>query len=272
MASQSGPDPLLTADDPAPVIILNPAASSPFLLTGDHAGIAIPRALGRLGVSEADLARHIACDLGIRALGERLSAMLDAVFVHQHYSRLVVDCNRAPQSPGAMPTESDGTAIPANRDLSPADAAVRIAEIHTPYQLAIAAEIDRRAAIGQPTIFVALHSFTPVMAGVVRPWDVGILHDRGDTAFARATLAALMQQGGFVAADNEPYHMDDTDFSVPHHAYTKRLPYVEVEFSQDHLATPAGIALWADRLAHALGDAAQGLRSTPSSGVFGATP
>lgn len=272
MAYQGNPDPLLTPGDGPPVAILNPAASSPFLLTGDHAGIAIPRALGRLGVSEADLARHIACDIGIGALGERLSAMLDAMFVHQHYSRLVIDCNRAPHAPDAMPPVSDGTAIPANHGLSRADADARVAAIHAPYHAAIAAEIERRITIGQPTILVALHSFTPAMAGVARPLDIGILHDGGDPAFARETLAALLAGGGFVAADNQPYHMDDTDFSVPHHAYGRRLPYVEVEFRQDHLAAPGGIGLWADRFARALRRAAQGLRSTASSGLSGVTP
>ena len=244
---------LLTADDPTPVVVLNPAAPSPFLLTGDHAGIAIPKSLDRLGLSDADLARHIACDIGVAAIGRLLAEQLDAVFIHQAYSRLVIDCNRDPAAPDAMPAVSDGTAIPGNIALSgDDDRATRVAAIHAPYHAAIAAEIARREALGQPTIFVALHSFTPVMAGVARPWDIGILHDGGDPTFARAVLAALAAQPGFVTGDNEPYHMDDTDHSVPRHAYPRRLPYVEVEFRQDHLAAAGGPALWADRFAHAL--------------------
>ncbi len=243
---------LLAADDPPPVAMLNPAGASPFLLTGDHAGKTVPKSLDQLGLSEADLARHIGWDIGVAAIGALLSAELDAIFIHQIYSRLVIDCNRAPESAQAIPAVSDGTTIPANSGLTEGDRAERISAIHHPYHRAIADEIDRRGAIGQPTILIALHSFTPVMAGVVRPWAIGILHDGGDPAFARATLAALTVQGGFVAGDNEPYHMDSTDHSVPLHAYPRRLPYAEVEFRQDHIATQSGVALWAVRLAAAL--------------------
>ncbi|MET0268872.1 MAG: N-formylglutamate amidohydrolase [Sphingomonas sp.] len=242
--------------------MLNPAASSPFLLTGDHAGVLIPASLDSLGLSDAERARHIACDIGVRELGRRLATLLDATFVHQRYSRLVIDCNRDPASPEAIPAVSDGTAIPGNRDLADADRDARIAAIHAPYHAAVADLLDAR--VGRPTVLVALHSFTPVMAGIARPWDIGILHDGGDAAFARAVLEWLDGQAGFTTGDNEPYRMDATDHSVPRHAYPRALPYVEVEFRQDHLSAPDGIARWAAVFAAALRAAAdaQGLRST----------
>ena len=58
------PDSLLAADDPAPVTVHNENGSSPFLIVADHAGNAMPRALGRLGVSETECKRHIAWDIG----------------------------------------------------------------------------------------------------------------------------------------------------------------------------------------------------------------
>jgi predicted N-formylglutamate amidohydrolase len=248
---------LLAADDPPPVAIFNPAAPSPFLFTGDHAGLTIPKSLGKMGLTDADLARHIACDIGVTAIGEQLARQMDAVFIHQIYSRLVIDCNRDPASAEAIPAVSDATAIPANVGLAAEAAAARVAAIHAPYQTALAAEIARRDAAGQPTILVALHSFTPIMAGIARPWDIGILHDGGDASFARAVLAWLAAQSGFVTGDNQPYRMDETDHSVPRHAFARRLPYVEVEFRQDHLVEPGGVALWAGRFQAAL-VAAQG--------------
>jgi len=59
------PKKLLAADEPAPVSVYNEGGKSPFLLVADHAGNLIPRALGRLGVAEGDLQRHIAWDIGI---------------------------------------------------------------------------------------------------------------------------------------------------------------------------------------------------------------
>src|SRR5207245_3803897 len=87
---------LLAKGDPAPVRVLRPAGRADFLLTGDHAGRAIPRRLGMLGLSNSDLGRHITWDIGIAGVTERLSEALDATAVLQVYSRLVIDCNRQP--------------------------------------------------------------------------------------------------------------------------------------------------------------------------------
>lgn len=243
---------MLGPNDPAPVLCSNALGSAPFLLTGDHAGRHIPQVLGTLGLEQKDLDRHIACDLGIEALGELLAARLDAPFLHQAYSRLVVDCNRAPGSADAIPSRSDGTIIPGNQRLSAAHRAARLGEIHVPYQDAIAAMIADRAHRGLTTILVALHSFTPVMAGVPRPWDAGVLHDGANDRFARAVLTALLAQHDICIGDNEPYHMDGTDHTVPRHAFDAGLPYVELEIRQDHLASTRSLSSWSERIASAL--------------------
>src|ERR1700750_407738 len=87
---------LLGADEPAPVHEVNAQGRSPFLLTSDHYGRLLPRALGDLGVAEGELKRHIAWDIGIAGVAARLSTMLDAHLIAQRYSRLVIDCSRPP--------------------------------------------------------------------------------------------------------------------------------------------------------------------------------
>jgi hypothetical protein len=165
MSSGDGlPGRLLGPDDPAPVVLSNPAGASSFLLAGDHAGLACPAALGDLGIAPADWARHIASDLGSRQLGEVLAERLDARFIHQRYSRLVIDCNRDPVHPEAIAASSDGTPIQGNRNLGERERGLRVAEIHAPYHHAIAADLAR-ADRGGPPILVALHSFTPVWQG-----------------------------------------------------------------------------------------------------------
>jgi predicted N-formylglutamate amidohydrolase len=246
---------LLAADEPPPVRIINPAGTSTFLLLGDHAGNAIPAALGSLGVGEADLARHIAWDIGVGGLGAVLAAALDAVFIRQTYSRLVVDCNRDPDAGDAMPEISDGTAIPGNRGLTPAERAARLVAIHEPYQTAIAAECVRRRAAGIGTVLVSLHSFTPSMKGKDRPWQIGVLHGGGNVSFALNLLGVLEGRGAWTVGDNQPYAMDGTDHSIPRHAYPDALPYAELEIRQDLLATPDQQRHWSDILATALPDA-----------------
>ncbi|WP_336968931.1 N-formylglutamate amidohydrolase [Sphingobium aromaticiconvertens] len=251
-------DMLLGPDDPAPFTLHNAAGTSPFLLIGDHAGDAIPSRLGDLGLSAGDRARHIALDIGVRGLGEALAERLNAAFLHQAYSRLVIDCNRDPASAEAMPALSDGSRVPGNEALDDDSRAARIAAIHAPYHAAIAGVVAARAAGGQGTILLALHSFTPVMAGHERPWHVGVLYWRGVTDFAVRMIRVLQDLGDWVVGDNEPYVMDDTDYTVPAHAFAQGLAYAEIEVRQDLIGTSDGQRLWADRLALAARAAAGG--------------
>lgn len=251
MATERPPG-LLGPDDPAPVRMVNARGRSAFLLTGDHAGQDIPSRLDKLGLADVDVTRHIAVDIGIAELGTALSARLDAAFLWQSYSRLVIDCNRDPRSSEAIPISSDGTAVPGNVKLTDADRTARIDEIHRPYHTAIAAEIAARAARGQKTIVIALHSFTPKLGGIERPWDIGVLYNGGDEAFAKRLLQALAREPALKVGDNQPYHMDDTDFSVPHHAFAQALPYAEIEVRQDLIADAAGQRHWTELLFAAL--------------------
>src|SRR5471030_1213743 len=94
---------LLFPDEPVAVRVLREGGTSDFVLTADHAGKLIPRSLGNLGVAAADLERHIAWDIGIAGVTERLSAALDATAALQTWSRLVIDCNRDPSWQSAIP-------------------------------------------------------------------------------------------------------------------------------------------------------------------------
>ena len=235
---------MLGRDDPTPFTVINSGGSSPFLLFGDHAGRAIPARLGDLGVAKAAMDRHIAWDIGVQGLGEALAAALDATFVAQTYSRLVIDCNRKPGSPDRAPAVSDGEAINGNVGLTESDLAARHAEIYAPYQDAIAAALDARR--GRPTWLVSLHSFTPVFQGFARPWRMGVLH-RGDSALSAGMLALLRARLGDEVGDNQPYAMDTTDNTVPLHADARGLDYLELEVRQDLIADAAGQA-WAAQL------------------------
>jgi predicted N-formylglutamate amidohydrolase len=246
---------LLAADEPPPVRVLRPDGASDFLLTADHAGRIIPRRLGSLGVPERELQRHIAWDIGIAAVTERLSAALDATAVLQAYSRLVIDCNRDPAVPSAMPEISETTPIPGNVGLSAADRAARVAAIFTPYHARIAALLDARQAAGRRTVLVAMHSFTPVFKGEARAMQVGVLFNR-DARLAQALLALLRAEGDLTVGENAPYAISDaSDYGVPVHGEKRGLPHVEIEIRQDLITDTAGQAAWAARFARLLPEA-----------------
>ena len=242
---------LMRNEDPAPLIVDNQGGASPFVIIVDHAGQGVPRALGDLGLPPGEIDRHIGWDIGAGALGLRLGTLLDAAVVRQRYSRLVIDCNRSPERGDAMPEVSDGTVVPANRALSPDARAARVAAVHAPYHAGIAALLDARG--DRPTALLLLHSFTPVMQGVARPWRYGVLHDGG--ALALGVLARLRGEGLGPIGDNEPYAMDDVDYTAFRHGRDRGLPFVELEVRQDLLLDDGGRAEAAALLARVLGEA-----------------
>jgi len=241
---------LLVAGDPEPVNVANGGARGPCVIVCDHAGRATPQALGRLGLPEAAFERHIAWDIGAGAVSLLLGEALDAPVVRQAYSRLVIDCNRAPGRSDAIVEISDGIAVPGNRGLSPADVEARIAEVHAPYHQRIAEVLDRQAAAGAGGVILSVHSFTPRMNGHDRPWRFGVLHE-SDSPLSDAMLAALREDETAPVGDNEPYAMDGIDYTVPLHARTRGMDYLEIEIRQDLIADPAGQAEIAQSLARA---------------------
>jgi predicted N-formylglutamate amidohydrolase len=247
--------PLLAPDEPNPARVLREAGVSDFVLTADHAGKLIPRALADLGVPASELERHIAWDIGIAGVTERLSAALDAPAVSQTYSRLVIDCNRDPSWPSAIPAISEFTEIPGNRDLTEADRLKRVTEIFRPYHDRTAALLDARAAAGRRSVLIAMHSFTPMFKGESRAMEVGVLYFR-KTRLAGIMLDLLRREGDITVGENAPYALTlNSDYSVPFHAERRGLEHVEIEIRQDLIAAPEGQAAWAARFARLLTDA-----------------
>lgn len=232
-----------------PVVEENPGVGSPLLFTVDHYGRMIPPSLGDLGLQAGELTRHIAWDIGIAGVATRLAKTLGAHMIAQYYSRLVIDCNRPPAAPSSIPLLSEATEIPGNAALSDEDKALRRELIFDPYHARIVEVLNARHAKGQPTVLVALHSFTPVYAGVARPWHVGTLYHR-DRRLPELLLAALHAEGDLVVGDNEPYAVSDTtDYCIPVHAEPRGLVHTGIEIRQDLIGDVAGEEEWADRLA-----------------------
>jgi predicted N-formylglutamate amidohydrolase len=251
---------LLTQAGVPPVLEFNETGSSPFLFTCDHYGKIIPHALGDLGLSESELTRHIAWDIGIAGVAERLSSELNAHLIAQRYSRLVIDCNRPPGAASSIPMISEATTIPGNEGLAPEAAEIRRREIFDPYHRRINDIIDARLHRGQPTVLVALHSFTPVYAGIARPWHIGTLYHR-DRTLPPLMLQHLRAEGDLVVGDNEPYAVSDqTDYTIPVHGEMRGLINSGIEIRQDLIGDQFGQKQWADRLARILREIEETLR------------
>ncbi|MGB5738793.1 MAG: N-formylglutamate amidohydrolase, partial [Woeseia sp.] len=202
-------------------------------------------ALGSMGLDPAALRCHLAWDIGAGALTETLAQRLGATAVLCNYSRLVVDCNRQLLDPQAFLEFGDGVIIHGNRALNEEQKKARATEIFWPYHAAIDKQIKRLTAAGITPIILAIHSFTPVMNGVSRPWEIGILWDK-DPAVPDILIPAL-RVAGFNVGDNEPYSgRAPQDFTIDNHAENAGLPHSGIEVRQDLIARSAGVLRIAD--------------------------
>ncbi len=240
---------LLGPDDPSPVTVLNEGSDYPVVLVCEHAGRAIPVSLGFLGLERRHMDLHIAWDIGTEALCRQLSQSLGATAVLQPYSRLVIDCNRPTNAPDAMPAVSDHVAVPANVDLIGPARQARIDEIFTPFHRAVDDILSRASCKAA----FSVHSFTPIMNGVPRPWDIGFLYRKDEETSKRLGAVVARQSPDLVIGFNQPYQIDDlSDWFVPQHGERRAMPHSLIEIRNDHLGDDQVAAPWAVLLATAI--------------------
>lgn len=237
-------------------VIKSTPGKSGLIFLCDHAANALPDGYGALGLSAQLLATHIAYDIGAAVIVRALAARFGAGAVLARWSRLLIDLNRGEDDPTLVMKLSDGSIIPGNREVGPAEIARRIADFHAPYHAAIADEITIVRKRGIVPVLISIHSFTPVWKGCARPWEFGILWDR-DGRLAQPLIARLTE-AGFATGDNEPYSGALENDTLNRHGTKQGLPHVLIEIRQDLIAEPeAAIALvdhFAPILAQALGD------------------
>jgi predicted N-formylglutamate amidohydrolase len=207
--------------------------------------------LNGLGLSEAAKVSHAAWDPGALGVAERMSLRLDATLVTSCVSRLVYDCNRPPDAPGAMPAKSEVFEVPGNANLSAQGRAARAATYYTPFRDTLA-----QVVAGKPApVLVTIHSFTPVYNGVSRAVEVGVLHD-SDTRLADAMLDTATAHTSTIVQRNAPYGPEDgVTHTLQVHGTAHGHPCVMIEVRNDLIQTRTQQQRMGDMLAEWLADA-----------------
>lgn len=140
------------------------------VLSCEHGGNRVPREVVAAFVGAAPvLASHRGFDAGALPVARELARRFEAPLFAATVSRLVVDLNRSETHPRVL---SEFT-----HELAPVVRQRLLARWHRPHRAAIVAAIGRIVARGVPVVHVAVHSFTPVLDGVERNADVGLLYD-----------------------------------------------------------------------------------------------
>jgi len=234
---------LLSSRDPQPVTIVNRESSFPVLLVCEHAGNTVPMSLDGLGLPAEALNAHIGWDIGAAGVTRLLADQLGAPAVLQSYSRLVIDCNRPPEAPDAMPAVSDGVPVPGNRHLSVEARAHRWREIFQPFNDAVT--MMREAP--HCRALLSIHSFNPQLRdGVARPWEISFLYRKDARTSERLRQLVLENAPNLTVGMNEPYTIDDqSDWFVPRHGELSGMPHSLIEIRNDLILDAAGQAQWA---------------------------
>jgi predicted N-formylglutamate amidohydrolase len=213
------------------------------LVVSDHASNRVPDDID-LGIDPVLLNEHVAIDIGVAAVAERMATRPGIAAFLGNVSRLVCDLNREEDAPAVIPHSSDGHDIPGNL-FDVAGREDRLARFHRPYHQALAALLEQ----APPALIVSLHSFTPTLTSrpeEQRPWQVGILYNLDDRA-ARLAIP-MLEADGLIVGDQQPYSGKLLNATMNLHAEAEGRPYVGIEVRQDQIGHAAGQNEWAERL------------------------
>ena len=228
-------------------VIENRSAKGRIVLVCEHASNSFPQPWGDLGLTETQRHAHIAWDPGALGLMRGLARRLDAASIHAPVSRLIYDCNRAPDMPAAMPTRSEVHDIPGNAAITPTERANRTAALYAPFHAALHGLIAERLALGLAPVIITIHSFTPIYFGQPRTVEFGVIHD-ADPGLALAIMAAS-DNCGLITGLNAPYSAaDDVTHTLRLQATPYALPNAMLEIRNDLIADEAS----ADQMAATL--------------------
>lgn len=228
--------------------ILGGDAAGRLLFLCDHAQATIPAEYADLGLPEHELSRHIAYDIGAEQVTRTLAAAFDAPAVMSRFSRLLIDPNRGADDPTLVMRIADGAIVPGNARIDEAEIENRIARFYRPYDDAIASTLDAMHAVAPCPAVVSMHSFTPEMKGIARPWDITVIWDF-DPRLNLALLEALKRENGLIVGENEPYQGGYAGDTIDRHCLARGFAHVLVEIRQNLIDTEEKATAWGERLA-----------------------
>jgi predicted N-formylglutamate amidohydrolase len=202
-------------------------AKSPILIIVDHASNAIPKEYKNLELSKSYLDSHIAYDINIMNLANKLSKKLNSEIICGEYSRLFIDLNRGKDDPTLITAISDKKVIKRNINISNKDKKFRINEIYNRYHLCIESLIKRR----QIKLLLSLHSFSPIFKGKRRNIEIGILSNE-DKRYSQKLIKKLKGKK-YIIKDNEPYNGNLIGDTLYKHGLKNKLFHTLIEIRND---------------------------------------
>lgn len=140
------------------------------IITCEHGGNGVPPEHRALFASAHNvLATHRGYDIGALPIARALASALRAPLHESIITRLLIDLNRSLDHPTCFSEYS--------RDAAPATRKSIIRRYYTPYRDAVERAVRTQLARRHRVLHLSVHSFTPVLDGVIRTADIGLLYD-----------------------------------------------------------------------------------------------
>ena len=197
-------------------------------LSCEHGGNDVPRDLRRCFTGDEEvLQTHRGLDIGALDLFKKL-VPLAAESTSATLSRLCIELNRSEHHPKLFSAYS--------RNIDPARKR-ELLEFHRAYRSEFTKRIKQRIAKSADIVHVAVHSFTPVLDGVKRTMDIGLLYDpsrANERAFCLAWRKVLHHRAPHLTIRmNQPYKGTSDGFSTHlRTVFPKHYAGIELEVNQ----------------------------------------
>lgn len=221
----------------------------------EHGGHELPPGWEHLAIgNEALLASHRGWDPGALELAQSLAATLAAPLVATTVTRLLVEVNRSPGHPRLFSELTRDLPDDLKREL--------LDRFYHPHRNRVEDAVRRAIAEHGRCLHLGIHTFTPILDGVARATDLGLLYDPR-RPLERAFCAGLRQtlrghRPGLVVHRNQPYRgaTDGLTTSLRRAFAADAYLGIEVEVNQRFpLADRAGWGRIVDCLPAAVGSA-----------------
>lgn len=203
------------------------------ILTCEHARNTIPIAYQSLFThARQDLKGHRGFDIGSEIIFDTLSSALSCFSKKGEYSRLLVDLNRSESSHSLFSTYMQPLSIEEKKHV--------LYTYYVPYRKKVVSEIEKNIKIGKTILHLSIHSFTPILNGVERQTDIGLLYDPKDYSekLYCSNLKSNLQEilPDFVIRKNYPYRGNADGFTTfCRKIFPAHYLGIELEFNQKHL-------------------------------------
>ena len=204
------------------------------IVSCEHGGNTVPHAYHHLFIDAEDILQtHRGYDTGALSVAKELSDELRAKLFFNEISRLIIDTNRSLNTADLFSEYTSHLKAPAKEHI--------IEHYYTPYRERLERYILNHLG-RKPLLHLSVHTFTPIMNGVERGVDIGLLFDENnpiEREFCnhwRQLLVEVLPQKNVML--NVPYNGSDDGFTTHmRQKATGEYLGIEIEINQKYAGT-----------------------------------